>query len=62
MEGERSVWWWAAIWGCGDTAGNSVQNKGILEASRRWGHIGGTFQKREQFKGLPYFFIWFAAL
>jgi hypothetical protein len=47
------VGWWAAIWGCGDTAGNSVENKGILEDSRRRGHNGGTFQKGGQFKGLP---------
>jgi hypothetical protein len=44
------VRWWAAIWGCGDTAGNSVENNGILEDSRRRGHNGGTFQK---VKGLP---------
>jgi hypothetical protein len=47
------VGWWAAIWGCGDTAGNSVENKGILEDSRRRGNNGGTFQKGGQFKGLP---------
>jgi hypothetical protein len=47
------VGWWAAIWICGDTAGNSVENKGILEDSRRRGHNGGTFQKGGQFKGLP---------